>query len=475
MNLNCKKINFFKLLRIFYLIIFFILFNFTIVKYQANLVIYIIFSLVTLFCLFVSTSRNTKIIYFYIFFFLFFGFWFKYSLNYIFDFKYINVTGKFDFSNFEQLNYVVIISTFVFISFYLPLFSIKNVLTYRFQNQEKNLGFFFLRNKSIIIPILLLLLILMPFINLYFDFYVRGLMPDPDKKIFYYIFNTWINYLSPTIIAYLVYFSYTNKNFWISAVLLIEPLISSISILSRSVILVYYSYFLGVIKLVKIKINTKYLLYLTALFFIFTIISNLFIYELRELRFNNAYQTLSSNKTISQNNKHEIKKNVYFTDIIFNRFLGVDGVMAVSSADNQGFNKLIDSFSSQDIHTQSNYYEHNYLFINSNTNESFLKNNLISSTTPGIVAYLLYSGSEIFVFISIFFISFFLIKFQDLLDDFFHNKIFISVIMFNISSKIFHFGFAVKNSHLTFFAAFFAIIFVIFINKLAGLFNAQSK
>ena len=143
MNLNCKKINFFKLLRIFYLIIFFILFNFTIVKYQANLVIYIIFSLVTLFCLFVSTGSNTKIIYFYIFFFLFFGFWFKYSLNYIFDFKYINVTGKFDFSNFEQLNYVVIISTFVFISFYLPLFSIKNVLTYRFQNQEKNLGFFF--------------------------------------------------------------------------------------------------------------------------------------------------------------------------------------------------------------------------------------------------------------------------------------------------------------------------------------------
>jgi hypothetical protein len=286
----------------------------------------------------------------------------------------------------------------------------------------------------------------MPFINLYFDFYVRGLMPDPDKKIFYYIFNTWINYLSPTIIAYLVYFSYTNKNFWISAVLLIEPLISAISILSRSVILVYYSYFLGVIKLVKIKINTKYLLYLTALFFIFTIISNLFIYELRELRFNNAYQTLSSNKTISQNNKHEIKKNVYFTDIIFNRFLGVDGVMAVSSAGNQGFNKLIDSFSSQDIHTQSNYYEQNYLLFNSNTNESFLKNNLISSNTPGIVAYLLYSGSEIFVFISIFFISFFLIKFQDLLDDFFHNKIFISVIMFNISFKIFHFGFAVKNS-----------------------------
>ena len=128
MNLNCEKINFFKLLRIFYLTIFFILFSFTIVKYQANFVIYIIFSLVTLFCLFVSTSSKTKIIYFYIFFFLFFGFWFKYSLNYIFDFKYITLTGKFDFSNFEQLDYVVIISTFVFISFYLPLFSIKNVL-----------------------------------------------------------------------------------------------------------------------------------------------------------------------------------------------------------------------------------------------------------------------------------------------------------------------------------------------------------
>lgn len=473
MNLNYERINFLKILRIFYLIIFFILFSFTAFKYQANLVIYIIFSLVTLFCLFVSTSRRTKIIYFYIFFFLFFGFWFKYSLNYIFDFKYINVTGKFDFSNFEQLNYVVIISIFAFISFYLPLFLTKNLLTYRFQNQEKNLGLFFSRNKSMIVPILLVILILMPLINLNLSFYTRGSMPDLDKKIYYYIFNTWINYLAPSIIAYLVYFSYINKNFWILAILLIEPLISSISIYSRLIILIYYSYFLGIIKLIKIKINKKYLFYLTVFFFIFAIISNLLIHELRERRFNNAIQTFSSDKTNSQ--YYEIKKGDYFIDIIFNRFLGVDGIMAVSTSGNQGFRKLIDSFSSQDIHTHSSYYEQNYLFIKSNNNKEFVKNNLISSHAPGIVSYLLYSGSEIFVFISIFIISFFLIKFQDLLDDFFDNKIFISIIMFNISFKIFHFGFAVKNSHLTFFAAIFTIIFVIFINKLAGLLNAKSK
>ena len=47
--------------------------------------------------------------------------------------------------------------------------------------------------------------------------------------------------------------------------------------------------------------------------------------------------------------------------------------------------------------------------------------------------------------------------------------------MFNISFKIFHFGFAVKNSYLTLFAVIFTIIFVIFINKLAGLLNAKSK
>jgi len=473
MILEFTKINFFKLLRAFYLIIFFTLFIFTIVKYQANLAIYIFFSLVTLFCLFVSTSRKTKIIYFYIYFFLFFGFWFKYSLNYIYDFQYITVTGQFNFKDFDELNYIVTISTFIFISFYLPLLLNKNLLIFRFKNQETNLEFFFLKNKSKIITIFLL--ILMPLINYHFNFYVRGLIPSLDKKVYYYIFNIWINYLSPSIIAYLVYFSFKNKNFWILSILLIEPLISSISILSRSIILVYYSYFLGIIKLVELKINIKHLFYLTIFFFVFTIISNLAVYELRELRFNNAIKNSNNIIISSQNNKHEIKKGVYFKDIILNRFLGVDGIMAVSASGNQSFARLINSFKSQDIHEKRNYYEENYLFHNSNLNKIYLENNLISSTTPGIAAFLLYSGSEIFVFISIFFISLFLIKFQDILDDFFDNKIFVSIIMFNLSFKIFHFGYAVNNSYLTFLAAILCIILIIILNKLAGLLNAKSK
>lgn len=475
MILEFTKINFFKLLRAFYLIIFFTLFIFTIVKYQANLAIYIFFSLVTLFCLFVSTSRKTKIIYFYIYFFLFFGFWFKYSLNYIYDFQYITVTGQFNFKDFDELNYIVTISTFIFISFYLPLLLNKNLLIFRFKNQETNLEFFFLKNKSKIITIFLLLLILMPLINYYFNFYARGLVPSLDKKVYYYIFNIWINYLSPSIIAYLVYFSFKNKNFWISSILLIEPLISSISILSRSIILVYYSYFLGIIKLVKIKINIKHLFYLTIFFFVFTIISNLAVYELRELRFNNAIKNSNNIIISSQNNKHEIKKNVYFKDIILNRFLGIDGIMAVSASGNQSFARLINSFKSQDIHEKRNYYEENYLFHNSNLNKIYLENNLIASTTPGIAAFLLYSGSEIFVFISIFFISLFLIKFQDILDDFFDNKIFVSILMFNLSFKIFHFGYAVNNSYLTLLAVILCIILIIILNKLAGLLNAKSK
>ena len=314
----------------------------------------------------------------------------------------------------------------------------------------------------------------MPVINFNFNFYVRGLIPNEDKKIYYYIFNFWINYLSPCIIAYLAYFSFKSKNLWISPILLIEPLISSISILSRSIILVYYSYFLGIIKLVKIKINIKYLFFLMILFLIFAIISNLFVYEIRNKRFNDAIQTYNSKKISAHNNENGIEKSIYFNDIIFNRFLGIDGVMAVSSSGNQSFTKLIASLKNQDTHVKNNYYEKNYLFYNSNSNKIFLENNLISSNTPGIVAYLLYSGSEIFVFFAIFFISLFLIKFQNLLDNFFDNKIFISIIMYNVSFKIFHFGFAPKNSYLTFFAVIFTIIFVMLLNKLFRFLNERN-
>lgn len=471
MKILNKQINFFDLIRYSYLLIFISVFAMTITNYKSNVILYIIYSLVVLYCLLLSSKRQTKIFIFFLFFFLFFGLWFKLSINSFTNFKYLANTGNFFKSNYvfdiNDLDVVVQISMFSFLFFYLPLI-IPNAKKkiFQFKNQEKNILSFYFKNEKYLLIFISIILITIPIINIIFSFYQKGQVPE--KKNIYFFFNFWINYFAPCLISYLIYLSFRNNNYKFFFIILIEPTLSAISAFSRWVMLIYYVYFIGFIKS-QIIFKKKYIYLFLIGSIIFTIISNLNVYQSRENRFKKAaeeYSTLLENKKV-----HEIKINNYFKDILFNRFLGVDGIMAVITSNNQSFKNLSMSFKSEDIFKNSSFYEKKYLFISSNDNEAFLKKNITSQNSPGIIAYLLFSGSHVFLYTVIFILSFVLLKLENVLNILFKNKIFISVIMFHLVYKIFHFGFSPSNSYKFLIGISICIISPILVNKLLGSFS----
>ena len=467
-NLNIEKINFFYLIRFFYLLIFSIILIPVIYNYKSNLILYIIFSLIILFALFISTDKKNNIVFNFIFFFIFFGFWFKYSLNYLLEFKYISNIGKFDFYDKNNLDYIIKVSIVSVLSFYLPFFLKIKFFNFNLYNHDNYIEYFFKKKRKIISFFIYFLLISIPVLNFFFNFYEKGKNYDSDKKYFYYFFNFWINYFAPTLLSYIVFISIKFDNLKQLFILILEPLLSSISILSRWIILIYYSYFIGIISSINFKIKNLYLIYLILFFLISSLVSNFIVYELRELKLLKSYEIKTNlNKNSNQENiKEVVNKKHYFIDIFLNRFLGIDGVMAVTSSKNQSFTYFINGINFSEVPGKISYYEKNYLFKNTNDNKFFLKDNIISQNSPGIIAFLLFSGSEFFMCIMIFFITFFLIKLENILNLLFNNKIFVTFIMFSITYRIFHFGYDPLNSYKFFVSLCICLLSIVLINRI---------
>ena len=138
--------------------------------------------------------------------------------------------------------------------------------------------------------------------------------------------------------------------------------------------------------------------------------------------------------------------------------------MSVDSSSNKNFNNLKIA-GTLVIYEYTSFYEKYYLKINTNDNEIFKTNNLISQNSPGIVGFLYYSGSYIFIFVFCFFIFLFIEIFEKILRSIFNNQLFISIIIFNLIYRVFHFGFAPSNFYKFFLSIIFSCLILIVINN----------
>lgn len=473
--------NIFNLFKYSFIILFFGIFTFTAINYKANLYLYILYSAITLFTIFYSHKKKIKFTNLFIFFFLFFGFWAKYSLNYIFDFNLIHRIGSFDTKNLNDLDNIVKFCSLITIFFFIP-----NIINYnlfiKFKNAEEYISVFYYKNEQKIFIIILTTILFMTSTNYIFKFYQKGLIPH-EKKLLYYFFNFYYNFLILSILSYLAFFQLRIGKIRNSLLVIIDLFLTSVTILSRWLILIYYVFFLGVLKsFKKLFLNKKFFL-LSFIVIFLIILSNILVHKGRETRFNNAYidfknNNFSNSKSEIENTikkKYKTRSQKYETrsqselsliikDILFNRFLGVDGVMALYSSKDKSFEIFFNSFKKNEIFKFKNFYDSNYLLINSNDNIFFKTNNLISQNSPGIVAFLMYSGSIYFVLTMIFLITALTLLIEKILNDIFKNKIFVSLIIFSIIYRLFHFGYAPGNSYKYLSALFISISLPIIFN-----------
>lgn len=181
--------------------------------------------------------------------------------------------------------------------------------------------------------------------------------------------------------------------------------------------------------------------------------------------------------TVNALREYRVKlTDFYFTDTISNeinlgrakpliidRWVGIEGVMAVSSHPNLGWDLMSKAWSEKYNENIIGFYDSN-LISSPYTNTDFTKHHHLS--LPGVVAFLFYPGSYVFLFISLFFM-FLIGSFIEFLT--FHlsdyNLILCSLIGQVIAYRFAHFGYVPSQSYLLFGSIILNILIIYFIYK----------
>jgi hypothetical protein len=177
---------------VFYIKLFFSLFLFfifvkTLLVYKGNLLVYILFSLVSNYLIWFSFRKKFSFFETFFCLFLWLGFWFKFSVTLSFRDQYFSerLVGLFSYAP-AQFDSALIISTVgilgtIFAGHLREFFFSYPELTIK--NFSKSL--FYVKYKHFIIITFLALVMLVSFVNLYLRIYQKGLVPLEHYNFFF--------------------------------------------------------------------------------------------------------------------------------------------------------------------------------------------------------------------------------------------------------------------------------------------------
>lgn len=236
--------------------------------------------------------------------------------------------------------------------------------------------------------------------------------------------------------------------------------------------------------LFRIKLKTDDFIKFTFLSLFLFYFSSL---SVNYLRANYFYQGSSYNDSTFENlksNNSELKKlnkdklpffnNNELLYLAMNRWVGIDSLLAVVGKNNiLSFKLLKDSLKEKFNKNRNSFYEETFSVVNQYYSKKSTDNFVKGVTLPGIVAFLFYSGSFIFLFVSLsilILVSSFIEYISFKITNF--NMIFSALIGQLIAYRWIHFGYMPMNSYL-FFSSIILTIFLIFF--LFNIFNSNNK
>jgi hypothetical protein len=482
------------------LFLFFIFIK-TLLNYKGNLLIYILFSLVSNYLIWFSFRKKFSFFETFFCLFLWLGFWFKFSVTLSFRDQFFSegLVGFFSYAP-EQFDSALIVSTVgiagaIFAGhlreffFSYPLLTIKNF----------NKSLFYIKYKHFIIITFLTLVILVSFANFYFRIYQKGLVPLEHYNFFFSGFIKILLLFGLTSLSsFILYFeiiSFKKLSFITFFIVVIETLLSSVSMISRAMIFGIGALYFAMYKFTKdikehfnIIFFSKTLLLIICLFYVSVVSSNylrmtyFYIGSNISLKENNHNAGQANKKNIFKNeflennqfiipnkdyliiiDKQDLKNTTsfhHFLSLATYRWVGIDGVMSVvGRSDILSFELLKKSFLDRfDITSSQQFYEKNF-----NLFSTVVTHNIKGNILPGMIAFLYYSGSLLFLFVSIVtlclvastveFISFMISK---------KNMFFSSLVSMIIAYRFIHFGYLPHQSYLLFVSLFF-VIFLVFL------------
>ena len=466
--------------------------------YEGSILIFSFYCFFLILTVFYLTSDKAS--YFEIFFscYIFLGFWFKYI------FSLILYNGKvFDSGQIRSVNIDQVLTLVIFVSLVCLISSFinKNFISINEKrNKERIRSFFenfYLKNRITILFLFLLLTIVVGFFNITLGIYQRGFiylsgisfnLKNLIKWLLLFGFTTF-----SCFVIYIEILNYKKINFFTFIVGVLEIFISYTSMLSRSFLINAISLILPTYqKILFLKKNDKkfflffiIILFLTILSLYFTSkirLNKLYSikeeWSLKEKNLNQLEKTkdlkikeynfqipnFENNSTTSHNKQIDPEKMINF--ILINRWIGIDSLIVVHSFEKKNFDLFFKSLREDKNNLENTFYEKTFNFtsdkLNIEINQKYLKGN----TLPGIISFLYYSGSIYFVLISLFIIFMLCNFFERLIKRITEgNTIFVCFLSNMIATRLFHFGYAPKDTYLFILSILSSVLFMIFLSR----------
>ena len=328
---------------------------------------------------------------------------------------------------------------------------------------------FYKKNRIKIILFFLVSLVILSYINFDQKIFQRGMVVDGDVTL-RLLFNFMFTIFFPSILCVILNYEFKiGKSPKTSVFLSIfESTFNSISILSRNSIFNPTSNLIGIIKLNSFtKKNIKFFF---INFFLLIFISFVFVVTtVSSLRIETNITNLNSKS--NQDKSEVIRSNQsYLTSlskIFISRLIGIEGIMAVSSSDKLGFDLIRSAFQEKYVQNKESFYDSFKSEIRKQQmcekkKVSLAKCKFNSISLMGIVAFLFYSGSYLFLFTMLIIICLICSGIEFIATRLTNNLIFSALISQILAYRLWHFGYLPINSYKLIFSILL-MVFLIFI------------
>ena len=187
----------------------------------------------------------------------------------------------------------------------------------------------------------------------------------------------------------------------------------------------------------------------------------------------NVYASESSKRTgalsladrVNKSFADRVNKSFIDTKVLFlDRWVGIEGVMAVSSSSLRGWPLWKEAWGEKYSENRISLYD-DKIIISPYRNTDFTKHHFV--TLPGVVAFFYYPGSYVFLFGGLFFLGIF----SALIEISVYrlggkNLILCALLSQVVAYRLAHFGYVPAQSYLLFGALFLNLLLIYFANRL---------
>jgi hypothetical protein len=435
-------------------------------QYPGDLVVYVLFTLISNLLLYIGFRAKAVFFAPFMGVLMWLGFWFKFSIHTAFmDGYFKQAGGTYDGSSMAADN-VLLVSSCGLAALILASF-VRSRFIFNYPKSVEiggNAGLFrfYKQFRRPLLVVMVLLIAAVAYSNASLGIYQRGTVPRTEFPYGLGGVYSWLLLFGmSSFVALILHFEMriAERITVLSSLLaLFENFASSVSMLSRGMIINSSALFYGVLRsLNKYKVKGSFkTLIIAGVVFGFLFFSSVFLVNHLRWLSNQAY----SDQPIDAQAVLESEGNSYkrMVSLVLDRWVGVEGVMAVVNYPDRGWTVWGEAWNEQfDVHSTS-FFDLNFIDT-PYTRVDTSRHHYVS--LPGLIAFFYYPGSYLFLFFGVFLlgigaalIEFLVYRFGG------RNLVLCALIAQVVAYRFSSFGYVPARSYLLFGSIFLTIVLI---------------